>query len=105
VVFLTWKWGCRRGNHEALVKLLLSGGNYKIIDRMDKRVIEVIVSARYQVVIPKAARDRLGIEPGQKMYMIPYMKRIELIPARQMAEGQGFLAGIDTGIEREDDRF
>jgi hypothetical protein len=33
------------------------------------------------------------------------MKRIELIPARQMAEGQGFLAGIDTGIEREDDRF
>ncbi len=66
---------------------------------------EVTVSTKYQVVIPKAVRDRLGIEPGQKVQMIPYRGRIELIPVQRMAEGQGFLAGIDTHIEREDDRL
>jgi AbrB family looped-hinge helix DNA binding protein len=66
---------------------------------------EVTVSTKYQVVIPKAVRERLGIEPGQKVQMIPYMGRIELIPVRQMQEGQGFLAGIDTHVGREEDRL
>jgi AbrB family looped-hinge helix DNA binding protein len=39
----------------------------------------VTVSTKYQVVIPKRIRERLGIKPGQKVQMIPYMGRIELI--------------------------
>jgi AbrB family looped-hinge helix DNA binding protein len=63
------------------------------------------VSTKYQVVIPKKVRDELGIEPGQKVQVIPYMGRIELIPVRDIKEGRGFLEGIDTQIEREPDRI
>jgi AbrB family looped-hinge helix DNA binding protein len=64
----------------------------------------VTVSTKYQVVIPKRVRERLGIKPGQKVHMIPYMGRIELIPVRDLEEGRGFLAGIDTTVERDEDR-
>ena len=62
------------------------------------------ISTKYQVVIPKKVRDEMGIEPGQKVQVIPYMGRIELIPIRDIKEGRGFLDGIDTTIEREPDR-
>ncbi|MCJ7566793.1 MAG: AbrB/MazE/SpoVT family DNA-binding domain-containing protein [Anaerolineales bacterium] len=62
------------------------------------------VSTKYQVVIPKKVRDEMGIEPGQKVQVIPYMGRIELIPIRDIKEGRGFLDGIDTTIDREPDR-
>ena len=63
------------------------------------------VSTKYQVVIPKKVRDELGIEPGQKVQVIPYMGRIELIPVRDIKEGRGFLEGINTEVEREPDRI
>ncbi len=63
------------------------------------------VSTKFQVVIPKKVRDELGIEPGQKVQVIPYMGRIELIPVRDIKEGRGFLEGIDTKVEREPDRL
>jgi len=63
------------------------------------------VSTKFQVVIPKKVRDELGIEPGQKVHVIPYMGRIELIPIRDIKEGRGFLEGIDTKVEREPDRI
>ncbi len=66
---------------------------------------EVTVSTKYQVVIPKKVRERLGIEPGQKVQVIPYMGRIEMIPVRDIEESKGFLEGIDTTIEREPDRL
>jgi len=66
---------------------------------------EVTVSTKYQVVIPKRVRDELGIRPGQKVHVIPYLGRIELIPARDIKEARGFLAGIDTRIERDPDRL
>ena len=62
------------------------------------------ISTKYQVVIPKKVRDKLGIEPGQKVQVIPYMGRIELIPIRPIQEGRGFLEGINTKIDREPDR-
>ena len=62
------------------------------------------VSTKYQVVIPKKVRDQLGIEPGQKVQVIPYMGRIELIPVREIKESRGFLKGIDTKVDREQDR-
>lgn len=62
------------------------------------------VSSKYQVVIPKKVREELGIEPGQKVQVIPYMGRIELIPVRDIKESRGFLEGIETEVEREPDR-
>ena len=64
----------------------------------------VTVSPKFQVVIPKEIRDTLRLRPGQKMRVIAYDGRIELIPDRDISELRGFLKGIDTRIEREEDR-
>ena len=62
------------------------------------------VSTKFQVVIPLRVRRALGIRPGQKVQVIPYEGRIELIPLEPMKKVRGFLKGIDTRVEREDDR-
>lgn len=64
----------------------------------------VTVSPKYQVVIPSAIRKSLGVKPGQKVEVILYDHRIELIPIRPVQEMRGFLKGIDTTVEREADR-
>jgi len=64
----------------------------------------VRVSPKFQIVIPRAVREALHIKPGQKVQVIQYGDRIELIPIRPTPEMRGFLKGIDTTIEREPDR-
>lgn len=64
----------------------------------------VTLSPKFQVVIPKQVRERLGLIPGQKIQAIVYGDRIELIPVRPATEMRGFLKGIDTSIKREPDR-
>ena len=49
-------------------------------------------------------RKEVGIRPGQRMQVIQYEDRIELVPIRPTHEMRGFLKGIDTTIEREPDR-
>jgi AbrB family looped-hinge helix DNA binding protein len=71
---------------------------------MEVHMQTVTVSPKYQVVIPKEIRDALQLRPGQKMRVIEYDGRIELIPDRDISELRGFLRGIDTRIEREEDR-
>ena len=65
----------------------------------------VTVSPKYQVVIPKEIRDTLKLKPGQKMRVIEYAGRIEMIPDRDISELRGFLKDINTDIKREDDRI
>lgn len=64
----------------------------------------VTVSPKYQVVIPKAVREALKLHPGQKMQIVEYAGRIELIPERDIKELRGFLKGINTEFKREEDR-
>jgi AbrB family looped-hinge helix DNA binding protein len=64
----------------------------------------VTISPKFQVVIPKAIREVLGLKPGQKVQAIAYGNRIELIPVRPAKQMRGFLRGIDTSVQREDDR-
>jgi AbrB family looped-hinge helix DNA binding protein len=64
----------------------------------------VTVSPKFQVVIPRKVRESLGIQPGQKVQVILYEDRIELIPVRPVRETRGFLEGIDTEVERDPDR-
>jgi AbrB family looped-hinge helix DNA binding protein len=65
---------------------------------------EVTVSPKYQIVIPKEIRESMGIVSGQKVQIISYQGRIEVIPLKSMKEMRGFLKGIDTSIVREEDR-
>ena len=65
----------------------------------------VTISTKYQLVIPKAIRNRLGIEVGQKFQVIEYGDRIELVPVRDMKAMRGFTRGISTTARRERDRI
>ena len=65
----------------------------------------VTVSPKFQVVIPRPVRDHLHLRAGQKMQVIEYDGRIELIPNRDIQELRGFLSGINTEFEREADRI
>lgn len=65
---------------------------------------EVTVSPKFQIVIPKEIRDSMGIVAGQKVQMMSYQGRIELIPLKPMKAMRGFLEGIDTTVLRDDDR-
>ncbi|MEE8056280.1 MAG: AbrB/MazE/SpoVT family DNA-binding domain-containing protein [Pseudomonadales bacterium] len=64
----------------------------------------VTVSPKFQVVIPKDIRESMGIFSGQKVQMLTYQNRIELIPLKPMKEMRGFLKGINTNVQRDDDR-
>ena len=65
----------------------------------------VTVSPKFQVVIPREVRSTLGVRPGQKIKVILYDNRIELIPLKPIKETRGFLRGIDTTVDREPDRL
>jgi AbrB family looped-hinge helix DNA binding protein len=65
----------------------------------------VTISPKYQVVIPKRIRRKLGLCPGQKVQAIAYENRIELVPVRPIRKMRGFLKGIDPSVSRDDDRL
>ena len=64
----------------------------------------VTVSSKFQVVIPQRVRESLGVKPGEKMQVVQYGDRIELIPQRPARALRGLLRGIDTDVPREGDR-
>jgi AbrB family looped-hinge helix DNA binding protein len=65
----------------------------------------VTISPKYQIVIPAKVRRSLELYPGQKIQVILYNNRIELIPVKPIQTALGFLPEIDTTIEREPDRL
>ncbi len=73
--------------------------------RYGKSMKSVTVSPKFQVVIPKVVRDSVGIVSGQKIQMLTYRNRIELIPIKPMNKMKGFVQGIDTEVKRDKDRI
>lgn len=65
----------------------------------------VTISPKFQVVIPRHIRDQLELEPGQKVQALVFGNRIEFIPLRAARSMRGFLKGINTTVDRDDDRF
>ena len=64
----------------------------------------VTVSPKFQVVIPLAIREAMGLQPGQKVQALQYQNRIEFIPVRSMRAMRGFLKGLNTTVARDRDR-
>jgi AbrB family looped-hinge helix DNA binding protein len=64
----------------------------------------VTVSPKYQIVIPKTVRKAFNLRPGQKLQVIEYAGRIELVPDCDIKELRGFIKGINTEFSREEDR-
>jgi len=65
----------------------------------------VKISPKYQVVLSRKVRKSLQLKPGQKVQVIEFGDRIELIPERKISEMRGFLKGINAHIDREEDRI
>lgn len=65
----------------------------------------VKVSPKYQVVIPRPVREALRVRPGQRLRVVEYAGRIELIPERDIRELRGFVRGINTEFKRDEDRL
>ena len=64
---------------------------------------EVVVTSKYQIVIPAEVRKSLSIKKGQKLQLIVEDNGIRLIPNMPLSEMRGFLPGIDTKIERDEE--
>lgn len=64
----------------------------------------VRVSPKFQVVIPLDVRRALRLKPGQKLQVLRYENRIELIPVPDIKAMRGFAKGIDTSVPRDKDR-
>jgi AbrB family looped-hinge helix DNA binding protein len=65
----------------------------------------VTVSPKLQVVIPRDVCESMCLRPGQKMQVVEHDGRIELIPERDIHDMRGFLKGINTALDRENDRL
>lgn len=63
----------------------------------------VTISPKYQVVIPRAIREKWNVKPGQKVRFIIYGNRLEIVPVRNIKEARGFLKGMSSDIEREEE--
>ena len=63
----------------------------------------VTVSPKYQVVIPRAVRERMQLHPGAKLQVICFDDRIELVPIRPMKKMRGFLKGLDASFDRDEE--
>lgn len=61
----------------------------------------VTVSSKYQVVIPSRLRESMKIQAGQKMLMIEYDGRLEMIPIIPIRDAYGMFLGLDTTVERD----
>ena len=64
----------------------------------------VTVSSRYQIVIRRNLCRLLNIQVGQKLKARVQGDHIELVPELPFTAARGFLPGLDTEVEREDDR-
>lgn len=67
--------------------------------------MNVKVSPKFQVVIPKEIRESLDIQPGSEVNVFQYLNRIEYIPIKPVAMLRGFLKDIDTSLDRDEDRL
>jgi len=63
----------------------------------------VTISSKYQMVIPRAIREKWNIKPGQKVRLIIVGNRLEVVPVRDIKSARGFLKGMSTDIEREEE--
>jgi len=65
----------------------------------------VIISSKFQVVIPQEVRESIGLRAGQRAHVFAYEGRIEIIPVEDVRKLRGFVKGMDTTVEREEDRL
>ena len=68
-------------------------------------MISATLSSKYQLAIPKAIREQLGLQAGQKFAVVAKGDVIELVPLRPLADARGIFSGADpTGYRDRKER-
>lgn len=65
--------------------------------------MEVVLSPKYQIVMPKEVRKNLGLKKGQKFAVIVKNGIISLVPVPSLEELRGIAKGIEMRKVREDE--
>ena len=66
----------------------------------------VTLSSKFQVVIPRDVRKKLGLKPGQKIVVVEKDGVVHLIPQRAIKQMRGFVKGLDIqNLRDEEDRI
>jgi AbrB family looped-hinge helix DNA binding protein len=64
------------------------------------------LSTKYQLVLPRGARERLGLQPGTKFTVLDKGGVIYLVPERPIREKRGLARGATTrGMREKKDRL
>lgn len=61
----------------------------------------VTLSSRFQFTVPKAVREALHLQAGQRFAVIPKGDIISLVPMPELAEMRGIAQGADTSNIRD----
>jgi AbrB family looped-hinge helix DNA binding protein len=73
--------------------------------RSEMRMTTVTVSPKFQVVIPKDVRERIGLEVGQKIHVFELEHSVLLVPQVPVSSLRGFLKDLDLPpFDRDGDR-
>jgi AbrB family looped-hinge helix DNA binding protein len=65
----------------------------------------VTLSSKYQLVLPRAMRERLRLQPGMKLTVVAKGDVIFLVPARSMRAFRGVARGTSRGLREKKDRL
>jgi AbrB family looped-hinge helix DNA binding protein len=63
--------------------------------------MQTTISSKFQVVIPKQARQHLNLKPQQKLTVIEKDGMLVLIPQRNLEELRGIAAGANVAGYRD----
>lgn len=61
----------------------------------------ITLSSRFQFTLPKAVREELNLQAGQRFAVIPKGDIITLVPIPTLAEMRGIAKGADTSNIRD----
>jgi len=64
----------------------------------------VTISPKFQVVIPLAVRQRLKLQPGEKLMVVECNGGLRLVPLLPASSLRGIARGIDPTLVRDPDR-
>lgn len=66
----------------------------------------VILSEKFQIVIPKKTRENLGLKAGQKLVLLEKGNSIEIVKIGSIKSAIGIAKGLSVkGLRDESERF
>ncbi len=68
---------------------------------MGEHIQTVVISPKYQIVIPREVREPMNLLPGVKLHIFHYQNRLEFVPVQDIKKKRGFLKGMNTVIKRD----